>query len=310
MLHFLSIIIPVYNEEENLKDLNNKICSALNEFGYDFEIIYVNDGSIDASFDVLKNLAEDDEHIKVINFIKNYGQSAALQAGIDLAKGDVIIPMDADLQNDPYDIKKMVEVYDKGFDIVSGRRRNRHDNIIRVLPSKVANFIISNITGVKLHDFGCTLKIYNAELLKRIRLYGELHRFIPVLFTIYSGGRNFTEIEVTHHKRKFGSSKYNLSRTLRVVLDLFTIAFLQKFADRPMQFFGGCALILFFISIFSLCISLYAEFDYLFLALFISGWIFFGVAFIVLMIGILAELLMRNYYELSDKRVYKIKDVI
>ncbi len=309
MLHFLSIIIPVYNEEENIAKLNEQICPVLVEFGYNYEIIYVNDGSTDDSLKILNQLA-DDEHIRIINFMKNYGQSAALQAGFDLACGDVIIPLDADLQNDPKDIKKMIELYDNGFDLVSGWRKGRQDNIIRVLPSKVANFIISHLTGIKLHDFGCTLKVYNAELLKKVRLYGELHRFIPVMVSIYSGGTNFAEIEVNHHKRIFGKSKYNLSRTLRVILDLCTITFLQKFADRPIQFFGGCAFILFLISLVTLILSFGAEFIYTFLVLFLVGWLFLGFAFTALLIGILAELLMRNYYEFSDKRVYKIKNII
>lgn len=309
MLHFLSIIIPVYNEEENITRLNKQICSALDEFDHDYEVIYVNDGSTDKSFSLLKQL-EDDKHIRIINFVKNYGQTAALQAGIDLAKGDLIIPLDADLQNDPKDIKKMIELYDNGFDIVSGWRKNRNDNIIRVLPSKIANFIISNFTGIKLHDFGCTLKVYNAELLKKVRLYGELHRFIPVMVSIYSGAKNFTEIQVNHHKREYGVSKYNLSRTFRVILDLCMIVFLQKFSDRPMQFFGGFALLLFLISIFALVLSFCSQFVQAFIALFITGWLFFGFAIVAFMFGIIAEFLMRVYYESSDKRVYKIKNII
>lgn len=309
MKHFLSIIIPVYNEEDNILCLNEKVADALDSIDSDYEVIYINDGSKDGSFNVLKQLSGKD-HITIINFTRNYGQTAALQAGIDAAKGDVIIPLDADMQNDPDDIKKMLELYDRGYDIVSGWRKDRHDNIIRVIPSKIANFVICNLTGIKLHDFGCTLKIYNAEFLKKIRLYGELHRFIPVLASFFGGGANFTEIEVKHHKRIHGYSKYNLSRTFRVVLDLFTICFLQRFADRPMYFFGGCAFILFLIALFSLIISFFAEFIYSFLALFITGWLFFGFAIITMLLGLVAEVLMRTYYESTDKRVYNIKEIL
>ncbi len=308
MEHFLSIIIPVYNEEENLENLNSQISKVLDGAGLKYEIIYVNDGSTDSSIDVLKNIAVN-EHVKILNFSRNFGQTQALQAGIDIACGDVIIPMDADLQNDPLDILKMLELYDKGFDIVSGWRKNRHDNIIRVIPSKIANFVICALTGIKLHDFGCTLKIYNAELLKKIRLYGELHRFIPAAVSIFGGGANFTEIEVNHHKRIHGKSKYNLTRTFRVILDLFTLVFFQRFLDRPVYFFGGCSLILFLISVFAFIISFFTEYMFSFAVLFITGWFFFGLAFLTLLIGLIADLLMRTYFESTGKKVYNIKEI-
>ncbi len=309
MEHFLSIIIPVYNEEENLENLNTQIFKLLEGAGLKYEIIYVNDGSTDRSIHVLKEISVN-EHVKIIDFTRNFGQTQALQAGIDEACGDVIIPMDADLQNDPLDILKMLELYDKGFDIVSGWRKNRHDNIIRVIPSKIANSIICALTGIKLHDFGCTLKIYNAKLLKKIRLYGELHRFIPVAVSIFGGGANFVEVEVNHHKRIHGKSKYNMTRTFRVILDLFTLVFFQRFIDRPMYFFGGCSLILFLISLFVLILTLLNTSVFSFIISFITGCFFFGLAFLALLIGLIADLLMRTYFESSGKKVYNIKEIL
>ena len=300
MEEIISLIIPIYNEEENIQKLNSSIKEALNNINY--EVIYVDDGSKDKSFEKLKELSND-EKVKIIKFSRNFGQTAALQAGIDLAKGDVIVPLDADLQNDPKDIPAMLEIYRQGFDIVSGWRKKRYDNIIRVIPSKIANFIISNLTNVKIHDFGCTLKIYNAKLLKKVNLYGELHRFIPALVSMY--GNKITEVQVTHHPRVFGQSKYNLSRTKRVLMDLFTIWFLIRYKDRPMYFFGTSAFWTFILSILCLIAGLYISSNF-----FILSCAMFLLTFINLGFGLIAEMLMRTQYESQNKRVYNIESVI
>ena len=234
----ISVIVPVYNEEDNLKLLHEKISEVLKNTDRKFEIIYVDDSSTDNSFEILKNLK--DENTKIVKFRRNFGQTAAMQAGIDNSQGDIIITLDADLQNDPADIPKLIEKYEQGYDLVSGWRKKRQDNVIRAFSSKIANFFISKITATGLHDTGCTLKAYNGEILRSINLFADHHRFIPAIFTQYSN--KITEMEVEHHPRIYGKSKYNIFRVFRVIVDLLAIVYWRKYKSKPMYFWGFLAL--------------------------------------------------------------------
>jgi glycosyltransferase involved in cell wall biosynthesis len=227
----LSLIIPVYNEEENLPLLMDAICVALEPLKKDWEVIFVDDGSRDHSLNVLEKLVEQNpEHVRVVVFRRNFGQTAAIEAGIDHARGDIIVLLDADLQNDPADIPLLLAKLDEGYDLVSGWRKDRQDNLLtRTIPSNMANGLISQVTGVHLHDYGCTLKAYRREALEGFRLYGEMHRFIPVF--AHAVGARITELPVHHHSRKFGKTKYGLERTIKVILDLFTVLFAQADAS-------------------------------------------------------------------------------
>jgi len=232
-----SLIIPVYNEEENLDLLQAAIEEALNS-KISYEIVYVDDGSKDASYSILEKISAGKDFVKVIKLRRNYGQTAAMQAGIENSSGEILIPLDSDLQNDPSDIPDLINKIEEGFDVVSGWRKNRQDTFInRKLPSVIANRIISWISGVKLHDYGCSLKAYKADVLQYVKLYGELHRFIPVCASWY--GAKVTEMPVKHHARRFGKSKYGINRTIKVILDLIVIKFLTNYATRPIYVFGG-----------------------------------------------------------------------
>ena len=234
---YLSLVIPVYNEEESLPLLFDAIHKALDSLPRTWEVILVDDGSSDQSLNVLKTLAEKDpEHIRVVAFRRNFGQTAAMAAGIDHASGEIIVLLDADLQNDPADIPMMLEKLDEGYDVVSGWRVKRKDTFItRTLPSRMANGLISRVTGVELHDYGCTLKVYRREVLTGFKLYGEMHRFIPVF--AHSVGAKIIEVPVNHHPRRFGETKYGLNRTLKVLLDLFTVKFLLDYSAKPIYLF-------------------------------------------------------------------------
>src|SRR5215212_509758 len=240
----LSLVIPVYNEEENLPLLYDSIAKALIPLKNTWEVIFVDDGSRDNSFDVLKLLVErDPEHLRVLSFRRNFGQTAAIAAGLDHACGDIIVLLDADMQNDPDDIPMLLAKLDEGYDLVSGWRKDRKDNrLTRTIPSNLANGLISWTTGVHLHDYGCTLKAYRRDALEGFRLYGEMHRFIPVF--AHSVGAKIAELPVQHHARKFGKAKYGLERTLKVVLDLFTVKFLLDYAHKPIRLFGGAGMLL------------------------------------------------------------------
>ena len=308
----ISIVIPVYNEEENIADLFSKlrdVCSRLNK---SYEIIFVDDGSGDSSFHILSNIAQDDSHIKIIQFQKNFGQTAAISAGFSFSKGGIVIPIDADLQNNPNDIPRLLEQIDAGFDIVSGWRKNRKDSFSRRIPSIIANKIISIVTGVHLHDYGCTLKAYRRRFLEDVKLYGEMHRFIPA-YASWSGAR-LGEIEVDHLPRIRGKSKYGLSRTFKVVLDLMTVKFLSSYLTKPIYIFGGLGLILLFSGFLFSTITLIQKFVYnvwvhknplILLAVFLF---ILGVQFI--MMGLLAEIIIRTYYEIKEKPPYFIKKKI
>src|SRR5690606_19814533 len=243
----ISLFLPVLDEEENLEPMYKKIAAALAELGRTAEVIFVDDGSTDRSLAILKEIAAKDDRVRVISLRRNYGQTAAMAAGIDAAKGEILIPMDADLQNDPADIKRLLDKLDEGYDVVSGWRKNRQDKLVsRKIPSQIANHVISWIGGVPLHDYGCSLKAYRREVLKDVKLYGEMHRFIPI-YASWAGAR-VTEIPVDHHARTAGKSKYGISRTIKVIFDLITIKFMAEYHTKPLYVFGGFGLLAFVIS--------------------------------------------------------------
>ncbi len=311
---YLSLVIPVYNEEENLSLLFDAIQQAMRSLKKTWEVVFVDDGSSDESLDVLRSLVQaDPQHIRVVAFRRNFGQTAAIAAGIDHSEGEIVILLDADLQNDPADIPLLLSKLDEGYDVVSGWRRDRKDNAItRTLPSVMANGLISWVTGVHLHDYGCTLKAYRRDALEGFRLYGEMHRFIPVF--AHSIGARITEVEVHHHARRFGKAKYGLERTLKVVLDLFTVKFLLDYANKPIYLFGGTGIS--FILIGGLTL-LYLFFRRVFQNVAILGSPFFQLAvmFIILgfqsiLMGLIAELLVRTYHESQHKPTYTVREII
>jgi glycosyltransferase involved in cell wall biosynthesis len=307
----ISVFLPVYNEEPNLRPLHAKLDDALRRLGRTAEIIYVDDGSTDGSLEILRGLARIDSRVRVVALRRNYGQTAAMAAGIDAAMGRVLIPMDADLQNDPADIVRLLNKLDEGYDVVSGWRKNRQDTLVtRKIPSMIANRIISWIGGVPLHDYGCSLKAYRRESLEDVRLYGEMHRFIPI-YASWAGAR-VTEIPVEHHPRTMGKSKYGLSRTLKVVLDLVTIKFMASYQTKPIYVFGTFGILAFLISMFA---GLYAVFlkifhraDFVQTPLPILAIVMFAVGVQFLLMGLLAEMLVRTYHESQAKRIYAVRD--
>jgi glycosyltransferase involved in cell wall biosynthesis len=307
----LSIIVPVYNEEENIPILYGEIKDSIEKFEPDFEIIFINDGSHDNSLKELKALRDKDKRVKIIDFRKNFGQTAALAAGFDYAEGEIMITMDGDLQNNPKDIPMLIKkMKDEDLDIVNGWRYKRKDPFVsRKLPSIIANKLISWITGVKLHDYGCTLKVYRKDIAKDLKLYGEQHRFIPALAHIE--GAKVGELKVDHRERRFGKSKYGISRTIRVILDLITVKFLSSYSTKPLQIFG---LLGFITGGIGVLIGLYLAYIRLILKQGIAGrpllflsmlLIFMGVQFFSL--GIIGEMLSRTYHESSKKKVYRVK---
>jgi glycosyltransferase involved in cell wall biosynthesis len=310
----LSLIIPVYNEEENLPILYDSIQQAMNPIKRTWEVIFVDDGSKDNSFDVLKLLVEKDpEHIRVLSFRRNFGQTAAIAAGIDHACGETIVLLDADMQNDPADIPMLLEKLDEGYDLVSGWRKDRKDNrLTRTIPSNLANGLISWTTGVHLHDYGCTLKAYRRDALEGFRLYGEMHRFIPVF--AHAVGARITEIPVHHHVRKFGKTKYGLERTIKVILDLVTVKFLLSYSNKPIYLFGGAGAVLMLIGAADL-LYLFLRRTFFGVPVFTSpllqvGVMFFIMGFQSILMGLIAELLARTYHESQQKPTYTIRKVI
>jgi glycosyltransferase involved in cell wall biosynthesis len=312
----ISVFFPVYNEEPNLRPLHEKLNASLAQLGRSAEIIYVDDGSTDGSLNVLREIAGNDPRVRVIAFRRNYGQTPAMAAGIHAARGRVLIPMDADLQNDPADIVRLLDKLDEGYDVVSGWRRNRQDTLItRKIPSKMANWLISKIGGVPLHDYGCSLKAYRRESLEDVQLYGEMHRFIPI-YASWSGAR-VTEIPVEHHARTMGTSKYGLSRTIKVVFDLMTIKFMASYQTKPLYMFGFAGLTTFVISFLCAVLALlmkfagwphHADFVQTPLPVLTMVMLVLGVQFFFM--GLLAEMLVRTYHESQSKPIYAVRERI
>jgi glycosyltransferase involved in cell wall biosynthesis len=307
----LSLVIPVYNEEGNLPLLFDAIYKTMKALNQSWEAILVDDGSQDKSLSVLKEYAQkDSRHIRVISFRRNFGQTAAIAAGLDYAQGETIVLLDADMQNDPADIPMMLAKLDEGYDLVSGWRRSRKDNALtRNFPSMIANWIISRVTGVYLHDYGCTLKAYRRDVLEGFRLYGEMHRFIPVYAS--SVGAKITEVQVNHYPRKFGKTKYGLERTIKVVLDLFTVKFLVAFSSKPIYLFGGTGGLLMVISTITM-IYLFVRRFLFFVSvtgspLFQVSAMLFTLGFQSMLMGLIAELLVRTYHESQRKPTYTIR---
>jgi len=308
----LSVIIPLYNEEENVQILYEKLKESLPPLVKEYEILFVDDGSSDRTLSILEEIQSKDNRVVVLSLRRNFGQTAAFAAGFDFARGDIVITMDGDLQNDPADISKLLELI-KDHDLVSGWRKKRKDPFFRRrLPSVVANWLISNVTGVKLHDYGCSLKAYRRDVIKNLRLYGEMHRFIPAVASWY--GVRVAEVEVAHHPRLKGRSKYGISRMIKVVLDLITVKFLQSFSTKPIQFFGPLGVISVFLGFL---ISLYLSVDKIFFGHNIGGrpLLLLGVLLIIVGIqligmGLLGEMLVRVYHESQRKPTYVIKKIL
>jgi glycosyltransferase involved in cell wall biosynthesis len=309
----ISVILPVFNEEKNVTLVYQELRAALEALGRSYEIIFVDDGSSDGSYRVLCALAVDDPAVAVIRLRRNYGQTAALSAGIERCAGSIVILMDADLQNDPRDIGRLLAKLDEGYDVVSGWRKQRKDKwLTRTLPSRVANGLISRVTGVRLHDYGCTLKAYRRDVLVHVRLYGEMHRFIPVYAT-WAGAR-VTEIPVNHRARKYGKSKYGLRRIMRVPLDLVTVKFLGTYSTKPLYLFGLVGLFLLLGAIGAEAVAVAQRFLPPFVRLHNNPLLLLGAVLAVLaiqivMMGLLAELIMRTYYESQGKPTYTIRSI-
>jgi len=308
----VSVVVPVYNEVESLPHLIEAIASAIQPSGLSYQIICVDDGSKDGSAELLKQLASSRDDLSAVLLRRNYGQTAAMSAGFDRATGRAIVTLDGDLQNDPADIPLLLAKLDEGYDLVSGWRKNRQDNTIsRLIPSKIANWLIGRVTGVTLHDYGCSLKAYKSELVADLNLYGELHRFLPALAFIE--GARIAELPVRHHARRFGQSKYGIWRTFRVLMDLLTISFMKKFLTRPMHVFG-----LFGLSSMTLgtVLGIYLTFLKLAFGQSIGNRPLLILAVVLLLTGVqlfcfglLAEVMMRTYHESQGKPIYRVREV-
>ena len=308
----LSIVIPVFNEEDNILLLYEGLMFVLESMGCKYEILFVNDASRDKTAEKLDELASLNELVKVIHFKRNFGQTAAMMAGINFSSSDVIIPMDGDLQNDPKDIPRLLDKLHEGYDVCSGWRKDRKDNSIkRNLPSKIANFLISKISGVHLHDYGCSLKAYKRDVIEDVKLYGEMHRFIPI-YASWQGAK-VTEIPVSHHARKHGQSKYGINRTFKVILDLIVIKFLEQHAQKPIYIFGGFGMFNIFLSVLcflgAIYFKLFDDRSFIKTPLPLLGIVFFIVGVQSILLGLIAELLNRTYYESQNKAVYLIKNM-
>ncbi|MBI3152033.1 MAG: glycosyltransferase family 2 protein [Chloroflexi bacterium] len=307
----LSLVIPVYNEQDNLPMLFDAVYNTMNAMQKTWEVILVDDGSHDNSLSILKEYAEKDPaHIRVVSFRRNFGQTAAIAAGLDYSQGEIIILLDADLQNDPADIPMMLAKLDEGYDLVSGWRKHRQDNAVtRNFPSMLANGLISRVTGVYLHDYGCTLKVYRRDVLEGFRLYGEMHRFIPVYAN--SVGAKITEVAVRHHPRKFGKTKYGLERTMKVVLDLFTVKFLVSYGSKPIYLFGGTGSLLMVVSAFIMFYlfvrRIFSQIPIATSPLLQMSAMFFILGFQSILMGLIAEQLVRTYHESQRKPTYTVR---
>lgn len=307
---YVSVVLPVYNERENLPILHQKLHDVLSGLGKDYEIILVDDGSTDGSVEALKEIAARDKKVKVIEFRRNFGQTPATAAGIDHAKGDIIVLMDSDLQNDPSDIPRLLEKIEEGYDLVSGWRKARKDKLFtRKIPSWIANRIIKKISGVKIKDLGCSLKAYRRDVLKNIKLYGDMHRFIPIYASWV--GAKITNIEVQHHPRQFGSSKYGMSRIFKVMVDMLSMKFMGYYATKPMHFFGKLAILNFVLAAFYAVVYVYRAVvtkQYLREASLLIMALFFGLGLLFLGFGLIAEVMVRVYHESQNKPIYFVRN--
>jgi glycosyltransferase involved in cell wall biosynthesis len=309
----VSVIVLVYNEVDSIEPLHRELMGVMEAIGKSFEVVYIDDGSRDGSTERLSQLVSSDARVRVVSFRRNFGQTAAVQAGIDHSRGSVLVFLDGDMQNDPHDIPHLLQKIDEGYDVVSGWRRDRHDDATRVVPSQVANWIISRVTGVHLSDYGCTLKAYRRDVIHDVKLYGEMHRFIPVFASMV--GARITELPVNHRPRTYGTSKYSLSRTSRVMLDLITVKLLGSYSTKPMYFFGFAAFGLWALALVLAAIviiqkvlppNVYAHNNPLLL---LSVVLFIvGVQFILM--GLLAELSIRTYHESQAKPTYVVREII
>jgi glycosyltransferase involved in cell wall biosynthesis len=304
----LSVVVPVYNEQDNVTELHARLDAVLDD---DAEIIFVDDGSQDATPERLSAIAASDARVRVIRFRRNFGQTAALSAGLDHARGEIIVPMDGDLQNDPRDIPRLLEKLDEGYDVVSGWRVDRKDPFHRRLPSQIANRLISRLSGVRLHDYGCSLKAYRRAALEDVRLYGEMHRFVPI-YASWNGGR-VTEIPVTHHPRTQGRSNYGIERTIKVLLDLIVVKFLASYATKPIYVFGGFGVFALLAATLVFGIMVYLKVTGI--RSFIATPLPLVVVMLVLvgclsiLLGLVAELTVRTYYESQGKRTYIVRSI-
>jgi glycosyltransferase involved in cell wall biosynthesis len=307
----LSVVVPVHNEEDNVAPLYEALSKALGKLGRSYEIIVVDDGSRDETYKRLARLAGEDDALKLIKLRRNFGQTAAMAAGFDHAVGNIVIPMDGDLQNDPTDIPRLLEKLDEGYDVVSGWRKERLDSAVRRLPSRIANWFIGRVTGVRLHDYGCTLKAYRADVIAETRLYGEMHRFLPALAA--QTGARIAEIPVRHHPRMSGRSKYGLRRTFKVLLDLLTVKFLSVWSTKPSYVFGGSGVLL---CLLGSLFVLWTAYERLVNGVYVHrqpsllvGVFLFTIGFNLLLLGLLAELIIRTYHESQAKPTYLIREL-
>jgi glycosyltransferase involved in cell wall biosynthesis len=306
----LSVVIPMHNEEENVEPLYAALRTALDALGRTYEIVVVDDGSRDETYPRLARLASDDRRLKLVTLRRNYGQTAAMAAGFDHAHGEVIVPMDGDRQNDPADIGRLLEKIDEGYDVVSGWRRDRRDGFTRRLPSRIANWLIGRVTGVRLHDYGCTLKAYRADVVRETRLYGEMHRFLPAL--AHQAGARIAEIPVTHHARLAGRSNYGLGRTFKVLLDLLTVKFLSVWSTKPSYVFGGSGALL---CLFGSAFVVWTAYEKIFNGVYVYrqpslvvGVFLFTIGLNLILLGLLAELIVRTHHESQSKPVYLVRE--
>jgi len=306
----LSVIVPFYNEEDNIRPLYEEIRDALIKTGRTYEMIFVNDGSKDQTHARAFEIAEEDPCVHAIDLLRNYGQTAGLMAGLDHACGQIIISMDGDGQNDPGEIPKLLEKLDEGYSVVSGWRADRQDKeMTRKLPSRIANWLISKVSGVHLHDYGCALKAYKREVVEQVRLYGEMHRFIPI-YTVWQGGK-IAEVPVNHRARIHGESKYGLNRIFKVLLDLFLVMFMERYMTKPIYIFGGfgfLSLALSFVfALWAIGLKLFDDRSFILTPLPTLTGMFFTTGILCILMGLLAELLMRTYFEAQDKKIYQIR---
>lgn len=306
----ISVVIPLFNEVENIPSVLDELTKSLK--GRGFEIICVDDGSQDGTIEVVREFAKTDSRVLGVCLTRNFGQTAALMAGLDYARGAIIVSIDGDGQNDPADIPRLIEMLSQGYDVVSGWRVERHDTLGRVVLSRAANWIASRVAGVRLHDFGCTLKAYKREVLQGVRLYGELHRFVPI-FSSWEGGR-IVELPVNHRERKNGESKYGYGRIVKVVLDLILIRYLYRYMHRPLHLFGGVGLSLILLGIasgaFAIWLKLIEEISFIKTPLPLLAVTLTGLGIVSIMMGLLAEIVVRTYYESGGRKSYLIREVI